>query len=107
MPAITIVEEDMRNRSRMGRQSLQIQPQPEPKFIQEYRKKKERMSQNGGASSWMLWEENDEKKSLASERTSLEVPPIAEVHALSSPKFVNSEYLSLATWQFEFKSKST
>jgi len=86
MPAIIIVEEDMRNRSRMGRQSLCIQPQPEPKFIQEYRKKKERMSVNGAASSWMLWEENEEKKSLASGRTSLEVLTIPERPESSSSK---------------------
>ena len=35
-----IVEEDLRNKTRMGRQSLVIQPQPEPRFIKEYRLKK-------------------------------------------------------------------
>jgi len=38
---VPIVEEDLRNKTRMGRQSLQIQPQPEPRFITEYKKKKE------------------------------------------------------------------
>ena len=41
MNEVPIVEEDLRNKTRMGRQSLQIQPQPEPRFITEYKKKKE------------------------------------------------------------------
>ena len=37
-----ISEEDLRNKTRMGRQSLTIQPQPESRFLREYRMKQQR-----------------------------------------------------------------
>ena len=84
MPEIAIVEEDMRNKTRMGRQSLRIEPQPEARFLREYRNKaqKQKLSQSGGH-SWMLWEETEEKKSLSPEQTSLEVPTKAQVRKYS------------------------
>jgi len=57
--AVSIVEEDMRNKSRMGRQSLQIQPQPIPRFITEYREKKERDRKTHGG-QFVLIEETDD-----------------------------------------------
>ena len=84
MPETAIVEEDMRNKTRMGRQSLRIEPQPEARFLREYRDKalKQKLSQSGG-NSWMLWEETEEKKSLSPEQTTLEVPSTTEVRKLS------------------------
>ena len=38
----SIEEEDLRNMSRVGRQSLTIQPQPESKILKEYRIKQQR-----------------------------------------------------------------
>ena len=78
MGAIAIVEEDMRNKTRMGRQSLQIQPQPEPKFLLEYRQKKEkeRLTRNGNSSLW-IWEHEEKKSLTPSDRTSLEVPKVS------------------------------
>lgn len=38
----SIEEEDLRNMSRAGRQSLTIQPQPESKILKEYRLKQQR-----------------------------------------------------------------
>lgn len=61
-----IVEEDLRNKTRMGRQSLVIQPQPEPRFITEYKKKKEQQRKTLGGNVFLYGFQEEDGKSLSS-----------------------------------------
>jgi len=63
---IPIVEEDLRNKTRMGRQSLVIQPQPEPRFIKEYRAKKEKQRKTLGGNVFLYGFKEEDAKSFDS-----------------------------------------